>query len=131
VKTLAIGTVGEPALEGGEWVMHARELSYFCRLSEAEIFERLALVEIYQGGTETVQTVCAVPDGAEWIQSFVNLHRPDAVRILDLPHALGDLAQTGQVVYGKGTAAFAPWFTTQRQGLKQGELEAVVSSLQR
>jgi hypothetical protein len=27
--------------------------------------------------------------GAEWIQGFVDLHRPDAVRNLGFPHALG------------------------------------------
>lgn len=45
VKTLAIGTVGEPVLEAGEWVVHTRELSYFSRLADAETIVRLALVE--------------------------------------------------------------------------------------
>jgi len=33
------------------------------------------------------KAVCAVTDGADWIQGFVDMHRPDAVRILDFPHA--------------------------------------------
>lgn len=33
----------------------------------------------------------AVTDGADWIQSFIDLHRPDAMRILDFPHAAGHL----------------------------------------
>jgi len=36
VKTLALGTVGEPVWEDGELVVHTRELSYFSRLAEAE-----------------------------------------------------------------------------------------------
>jgi hypothetical protein len=111
VKTLAIGTVGEPVLEGGEAVVHTRALSYFSRMSDAETFGRLALVETHRRRTETAQTVCAVRDGAGWIQGFIDLHRPDAVRILDFPHAAAYVARAGQVVYGEGTGACTQWFT--------------------
>ena len=131
VKTLAIGTVGAPVLEQGQWVVHTGELSYFSRLADAESFGRLALVETHRRGTETAHTVCAVSDGAEWIQGFVDLHRPDAVRILDFPHALGYVAQAGHAVYGEGTPAFTVWFATQRQTLKQGDPAAVVRALRR
>jgi hypothetical protein len=131
VKTLAIGTVGAPVLEQGEWVVHTGELSYFSRLADAESFGRLALVETHRRGTETAHTVCAVSDGAEWIQGFVDLHRPDAVRILDFPHALGYVAQAGHALYGEGTPAFTVWFATQRQTLKQGDPAAVVRALRR
>jgi hypothetical protein len=131
VKMLAVGTVGAPVLEQKEWVVHTGELSYFARLTDAETFGRFALVETYRRGTETAQTVGAVSDGAEWIQGFVDLHRPDAVRILDFPHALGYVAQAGHAVYGEGTPAFARWFATQRQTLKQGDPAAVVRALRR
>lgn len=75
--------------------------------------------------------VCAVSDEAEWIRGFVDLHRPDAVRILDFPHALGYVAQAGQAVYGEETVAFTQWFTTQRQVLKQGAPEEVLRGLRR
>jgi hypothetical protein len=129
VKTLAIGTVTLPMQERGEWVVHTEELSYFSRLTEAEAFGRLAVVETHRRGTETAKTVCAVSDGAEWIQGFVDLHRPDAVRILDFPHALSYVAQAGQAVYGKGTAACTQWFTAQRQVLQQGDPAAVLRVL--
>jgi hypothetical protein len=32
-------------------------------------------------------------DGADWLQSFVEIHRADAVRILDFPHAAEHLAK--------------------------------------
>ena len=131
VKTLALGTVGAPVLEQGEWVVHTGELSYFSRLADAESFGRLALVATHRRGTETAHTVCAVSDGAEWIQGFVDLHRPDAVRILDFPHALGYVAQAGHAVYGEGTPAFTRWFATQRQTLKQGDPGAVLRALRR
>ena len=50
-------------LPHGEWVVHTEELSYFSRLTDAEPFEPLALVETHRQGTETVKTVCAVSDG--------------------------------------------------------------------
>lgn len=131
VKTLALGTVGAPVLEQGEWVVHTGELTYFSRLADAERFGRLALVETHRRGTETAHTVCAVSDGAAWIQGFVDLHRPDAVRILDFPHALGYVAQAGRAVYGEGTPAFTLWFATQRQTLKQGDPAAVLRALRR
>jgi hypothetical protein len=129
VKTLAIGTVGPPVLERGEWMVHTEQLSYFSRLTDAETFGRLALVETHRRGTETAKTVCAVNDGAEWIQGFVDLHRPDAVRILDFPHALGYVAHAGQAVYGEGTAAFTRWFAIQRHTLHSGNPTAVLEAL--
>jgi len=131
VKTLALGTVSAPVQERGEWVVHTAELSYFSRLSAAETFGRLALVETHRRGTETAKTVCAVSDGAGWIQGFVAFHRTDAIRILDFPHALEYVAPAGQAVYGEGTAAFTQWFATQRQTLKFGNPEEVLRALRR
>jgi len=129
VTTLAIGTVHTPVQERGEWVVHTEELSYVSRLTDADTFGRLALVETHRRGTETAKTVCAVSDGAEWIQGFVDLHRPDAVRILDFPHTLGYVAQAGQAVYGEGTAAFTPWCATQRPTLPSRNPEEVLGAL--
>jgi hypothetical protein len=122
VKTLASGTVQAPRQERGEWVVHTAELAYFSRLS---------LVETPRRGTETARTVWAVRDGAEWMQGFVDLHRPDAVRMWDFPHALGYVAHAGQAVYGEGTAAFTGWFTTPRQTLRHGDPGEVLQALQR
>ena len=80
VKTLALGVVGKPREEHGERVVHTAELSYFSRMSESKEFEKQALVEIHERGVEKAERVCAVTDGAEWIQKFVDVHRHDAVR---------------------------------------------------
>ncbi|HEX9871086.1 MAG TPA: hypothetical protein VGC99_21315 [Candidatus Tectomicrobia bacterium] len=117
--------------ERGEWVVHTEHLSHFSRLVDAATFGRLALVETHRRGTETAKTMyaCAVSDGAEWIQGFVDLHRPDAVRILDFPHALSYVAQAGQAVYGEGTLACTRWFAYQRQTLHHGSPDAVLAAL--
>ncbi len=66
-----------------EQQVEAVNLSYFSRLTDAETFGRLATVETERRAVLQAKEVCAVQDGAEWIQGFVDLHRPDAVRILD------------------------------------------------
>lgn len=38
------------------------------------------------------EQVGAVTDGADWLQSFFDVHRPDALRILDFPHAAEHVA---------------------------------------
>ena len=53
VKTLVIGEVAAPVLEKGEKVVHTCNLSYFSRLTDAETFKRLALVETHRRGVET------------------------------------------------------------------------------
>ena len=119
VKTLAIGTV-QPRVRGadGQWEVPVTELSYFSRRANAETFGRLATVETHRRGVETAGTVCGVVDGAEWCQGFLDLHRLDAVRILDFPHAAGYLAQVAHATFGTGTAAATTWLQTQCHALK-------------
>src|SRR5947209_817791 len=102
VKTLALGVVGKPREEDGERVVHTAELSYFSRMSESKKFEKQALVEIHERGVEQAEVVCAVTDGAEWIQTFVDVHRHDAVRILDFAHAMERVAEVGKTIEEQG-----------------------------
>jgi hypothetical protein len=121
VKTLAVGTVapaGAGAADGGDAQAHAGELSYFSRLADHAAFCRLATVETHRRGTETAGVVCGVADGAEWCQQFLDVHRPDAVRILDFAHAAGYLAQVAAAAYGEGTPAAGAWLDAQRHALR-------------
>ena len=77
----------------------------------------MATVETQRRGTATAGIVCAVVDGAPWIQDFIEGHRPDAVRILDWPHALGYMAGVATVVYGADTLAARAWLARQRRVL--------------
>lgn len=109
VKTLVIGEVPPPVLKGGEWVVHARKLSYFSRLVNSERFEHLTLSEVHRRGVENSRQVAAVMDGSDWLQSLVDYHRPDAVRILDFPHAGQRLGQVAQAVWGEDTPETRQW----------------------
>ncbi len=132
VKTLALGEVRIEQEEGsGEQVIKTSELSYFSRCLESDEFARQALVETHRRGVERAGRVCAVCDGAEWEQKFIDYHRPDAVRILDFPHATEYVAACGRSVYGEGSAQFTRWFDAQRHQLRHGEEEEVLAELRR
>ena len=126
VKTVAIGKV-ETKGDTGE--IHTRELTYFSRLSEASEFNRQALVEVFRRGAEKAGRVCAVNDGADWEQKFIDYHRPDAVRILDFAHAAGKVAEAGRLIFGEDTAEFKEWFNKQKHSLKLGKTEAVLRNI--
>jgi len=129
VRTVAIGRVEKPVMEKGEPVVHTRDVSYFSRLCDAETFSGLALVETHRRGTETAKKVCGVVDGAEWEQSFLDMHRPDAVRILDFSHAAGYLASAAQAAYGEGTPDALSWYEAERHRLRHETPEVVLDAV--
>ena len=130
VKTLVIGEVAAPVMEKGELVVHTTQPSYFSRLTDAETFQQLAIVETQRRGVETAQAVAAVTDGSEWIQKFIDQHRYDAVRILDFPHAAEHLSAAGQLVFGEGTAQAQSWLATQLHTLRHAGPPAVLGAVQ-
>jgi hypothetical protein len=118
VKTLVVGEVGQAVERAGERVVPTANLSYFSRLSDAETFQRLTLGELHRRHLERAAQVAAVSDGAEWIQGFVDYHCPEAVRILDFPHAAQRICQIGEVVLGAEHASLPAWQKRQLHLLK-------------
>ena len=118
VKTLVIGEVQPPVLIKGEEVVQTKTHSYFSRLTDAETFQRQALVEIQRRGVEKAEEVVAVTDGAEWIQKFLDHHCHDAVRILDFPHAGEHLNAIAQTLWGAETATAKAWLAKRLHDLK-------------
>lgn len=131
VKTLVIGVVSPPQAVKGEMVVRTAEHSYFSRLTDAETFQRLALVETQRRGVETAGAVAFVTDGAEWLQKFADHHRADAIRVLDFPHAAEYLAAIGQAALGAGSAAAASWLSAQLSALKHHGPAAVLAEVRR
>jgi hypothetical protein len=70
-----------------------------------------------------------VTDGAEWIQAFVDFHRPDALRILDFPHAGERVAKIGQAKFGEDTPEVKVWLTQQLHQLKHTGATATLAEL--
>lgn len=102
VRTVAIGKVEQERTGSTKQEVHVRHLSYFSRMTDARTFADLAEVEMRRRGVSGAQAVCAVTDGADWLQSFLDLHCPDAVRILDFPHAAEHLNLLLQAVQQAG-----------------------------
>ena len=129
VKTLALGVVEPTTAADGGVRIRTTTLSYFSRLTDADTFRELARGELHRRGTAAATVVCAVQDGAEWQQRFVDHHRPDAVRILDFPHAIEHLATVGRAAFGPGTAAFSDWLGRQAHAFKHGDPDAVLAAV--
>jgi hypothetical protein len=90
-------------------------LSSCSRLADVEQFNRAVLSELHRRGVETAGRVVAVSDGAEWIQGVIDLHCPQAVRILDCAHAAQRIALLGQTVAPDDPG----WLAPQLHRLKQ------------
>jgi hypothetical protein len=100
VRTLAVGEVQSPTPSPAGPVVHTTRVSYFSRRTESATFGELATLELHRRGIDGARRVGAVVDGALWCQSFVDLHYPEALRILDFAHAaeyLTAIAQTSGV----------------------------------
>jgi hypothetical protein len=131
VKTLAIGEVMPPKLERGELVVHTQKLSYFSRLSDSESFGHLATGEVQRRGVEKARRVAAVMDGALWLQGFVNLQCPSAVRVLDFPHAVSYLHAIGQTMGPEGRLLSEQEVSQMAHDLKHSGPKEVLEKLRR
>jgi hypothetical protein len=129
VKTVAVGTVEATRDAEGAPAVRTVDVSYFSRLTDSETFGRLALAELHRRGTPTAGIVVAVLDGSVWLQAFVDLHRPDAVRVLDFPHAVEALTAAAQATLGIGAVAAAAWLAAHAHELKSGDPDRVLAAL--
>ena len=125
VKTLALGEVTRN--KRGE--VCTQHLSYFSRLSDAASFEEAALLETQRRGLERATEVCAVQDGAEWLQGLVDYHRADAVRILDFAHAAEYVNEIGEAVRAAGGRLPATWLAGVLHRLKHQGPHRVLTHL--
>lgn len=97
VRTVAIGEVKQ---KGNQ--MRTTNLSYFSRMTDAATFLELSEGEMQRRQVREAEQVAAVMDGAPWLQEVVDLYRPDAVRILDFPHAAQRISAILEMVQQAG-----------------------------
>ncbi len=129
IKNMAIGEFDTVVNNKGEERVETRKISYFARSYRVREFERYALVETQRRGVENADVVVTPLDGAEWLQSLVSHHAPDAVRILDFPHSQEYLATAGKAYFGEGTADFTTWFGKATEDLKHNGPDATLNRL--
>jgi hypothetical protein len=129
VRTLAVGQVQPPLDTPDGRLIQTTNLSYFSRLSDSTTFAEQAVLELHRRGIERAQRVGAVVDGAEWCQSFIDYHYTEALRILDLPHAMEHLTLIGQASTADGPLLSAPECARLRDELKQEGPDGVLAEL--
>jgi hypothetical protein len=125
VKTLVAGEV----VQNEEGEASTTQVSSFSRLAEVATFSQQAVVELHRRGVERAAAVCAVTDGAEWLQGFVDDHCPTAVRILDFAHAAEYVSAMGQAALEAGSALAPTWLEERLQALKHEGPQHVLSQL--
>ncbi len=134
VKTVLVGQVEEnvsPGKQRPHQEVKTVQLSYFSRMSDVNTFIELATGEMERRSVLQAQQVAAVQDGAEWIQSFIDAHRADAVRILDFYHASEYLSEIATLVRNAGTSLEDSWLTEQLQELKHHGPSKVLEEVRR
>lgn len=129
VRTLAVGEVQLPQQTSDGPVVHTTNLSYFSRRTDSTTFGELATLELHRRGLEGARQVGAVVDGALWCQSFVDLHYPEALRILDFAHAAEYLSAIGQSSGANGPLLSATQLVEMRHVLKAQGAAAVIPQL--
>lgn len=127
VKTVAVGQVPEPGPRGGG--PRSRQISYYSRHATAEEFTHGAVVELHRRGGRAAAAVAGVMDGALWLQGFLDYHRPDAVRILDLPHAAEHLGALAAAIWGEGSAPAQQWQAHQVAVLREHGAAPVLAAI--
>lgn len=126
VKLVAMGWVEQRRGKNG-LEPRTEKLSYFARLTDATTFADQASGEIRRRGLDRAEQVCAVQDGADWVQGFVQSHRADAVRILDFAHAAQRLAEVVKALVPTPHAVTETWLQEQLHALKHEGPDGVLS----
>jgi len=131
VKMLAIGEAkpaGAAARVRGQLV-EVGDLSYVARLATVQRFAELTQAEVERRGVSQAPGVCAVSDGAPWLQGVFDLHCPQAVRILDFAHAAQRLGSVASLSTQMGYPVAEDWLERQCHELKEHGPTRVLAAL--
>lgn len=86
-------------------------------------------METRRRGVIQAKQVCAVTDGADWLQNFLDVHRADALRILDVPHAAQRFGMIAEAYEQYGQPLPTDWGGQQCHDLKHVGPEDVLKRL--
>ncbi len=123
VKTVAIGTV--TTTEKGP---KATDVSYLSRMADHVRFAKQATLELHRRGTDKAGRVTAVVDGADWIQTLLDLLCPTATRVIDWAHCSSYVGRAAQSLFPNPGEA-ADWRGKQLTVLMHGEPQQVIDEL--
>jgi len=116
-------------LVDGERIVHL--LSWHQVQSDKELGE--ALRQVKEAGLipEDKVRLCVIADGAKWIWKLIKALFPSAVQILDYYHCSGHLHKVASAQFGDYPEKRTEWVEATVARLFCGEVQAVISDLQR
>ena len=119
---------GPPREDGGPTLV-PQTTSYVARWEPAAQFGQTITLEAQQRGIDEAAVVVSPNDGAEWIQGNLDLIAPQAIRVLDFPHAVEHLGVLAALVYGEGSAEAGQWVAAQRKVLQDRGADDLLQAL--
>jgi hypothetical protein len=118
------------ALAPGVWLDEAGPIHCVARRTTAATFGPLLYEVAVQAGLARAREVVVLGDGAHWIWNLAEEHFPGATQIVDLWRAKQHIWNVAHAVFGRGTAAGAAWAEDACTCLVQGQIAALISTIQ-
>jgi hypothetical protein len=109
--------------------LRAKNMRYFCDISEAEEFGKLLWATGCRLNADLSPELIFLGDGALWIWNLVSKYYPQAVQILDWFHAEEHLETVAEAAF-MDLAKRAAWLEPVTQALWDGQVEDVILACQ-
>jgi hypothetical protein len=103
--------------------------SYQAGLWDADTMALHQYAEGLRRGIDRCRRLSSVNDGAPWIERITNLNFPEAVQVVDWPHAEGKLWKVSKAVFGEQSPAGKGWVKGQLEFLWSGQVKKVEAAL--
>lgn len=121
---------GKASRRAGDPLVILKEHSYQAGLWDADTMAWHQYAEGLRRGIDRCPRVSSVNDGALWIGRITDLNFPDAIQIVDWPHAEGKLWKVGKAVFGEQSPEAREWVADQVDHLWGGKVHKVEAALQ-
>jgi hypothetical protein len=105
------------------------EHSYQVGLWDAETLGLRQYAEGLRRGLERVERLSSVNDAAPYIERVTALNFPQAIQIVDWPHAAERVWAVGKAVFGEGEAKTKLWSEARLDDLWEGRVGEVITEL--
>lgn len=109
--------------------LRAKNLKYFCDITEAEAFGKLLWASGVQMKADLCPELIFLGDGAPWIWNLVARYFPNAVQIVDWYHAEEHLERLAASAF-PDLQARTNWLEGSVQALWEGQVEQVIQACQ-
>lgn len=137
ISEVEVQTAGERAVRAsqpnrrkGDPLVKLQGHSYQAGLWDADTMALHQYTEGLRRGIDHCQRLSSVNDGAPWIERITDLNFPQAVQIVDWPHAGGRLWKVSKSVLGDQTAQGKQWVEQQLDLLWNGHVDQIVRTLE-